>query len=132
MVEWRDLDMAEKKVVYFGKINITSRHVYDIYKAESNVYKILLPVLININDGLEYVYSYTYMYDDKIIEEKIQYTLRIREKTDTYIYGYLSKKGKIPYKQENMSGELVPGYIDNTERIEFYYDVFKEKIGYFL
>ncbi|MGN8963274.1 hypothetical protein [Bariatricus sp. HCP28S3_D3] len=123
--------MAEKKVIYFGKVNIISSHVYKMYDSEYDFYDVLLPVLINIKDGLEYEYRFTQMYDEKMVEVSYNYVMRIKEKTDTYVYGYLNKKGRVPYKTESISGELVTEYIDNTERIEFYYDVFKEKIGYY-
>ena len=41
------------------------------------------------------------------------------------------KDGKIPYKEEKENGELSTKYVQNKERIEFYYDVFKEKVGYY-
>lgn len=119
-----------KKVIYFGKINLATGQIYDLYNG-GNIYDILQPVLQNFTEKLSYKHEYSFMYDDKVIEDEILYTVKIKEKTDTYIWGYLSKEGKVPYKEENIVGELVTKFVANTERIEFYYDVFKEKIGYY-
>lgn len=119
-----------KKVVYFGKINISTSQVYELYNGK-NIYDVLMPVLQNFNEDLSYKHGFSFIYEDKLIDDAILYTVRIKEKTDTYIWGYLSKEGKVPYKEESLSGELVTKFVANTERIEFYYDVFKEKIGYY-
>lgn len=119
-----------KKVIYFAKVNIATSQVYDLYNGQ-NIYNILSPVLYRFNDQLAYEYEYSFIYDDKIIRDKILYSVRIKERTDTYIWGYLYKDGKIPYKEEKENGELSTKYVQNKERIEFYYDVFKEKVGYY-
>ena len=72
-----------KKVIYFAKVNIATSQVYDLYNGQ-NIYNILSPVLYRFNDQLAYEYEYSFIYDDKIIQDKILYSVRIKERTDTY------------------------------------------------
>ena len=119
-----------KKVVYFGKINISTQQVYELYNGV-DIHEILTPVFSKFNNALKYVYNYTFMYENAIVESSITYSVHIKEKTDTYIWGFLDKESRLPYKQEDISGELVTKFVPNTERVEFYYDVFKEIVGYY-
>lgn len=120
-----------KKTIYFGKINISSSQVYDLYNGTTDIYLTLSPILSRFKDGTKYEHEYSFMLDDEIITSKINYSFQSKEITDTYIFGFLNKKNKIPYKTEDNRGELVTKFVDNTERIEIFYDVFKEKIGYY-
>lgn len=119
-----------KKTIYLGKINIASSQVYDLYNG-ANIHEILSPILSRFKDELKYEHEYSFMLDNEIVSGKINYSFQRKEITDTYIWGYLSKEDKIPYKTENSDGELITKFVDNTERIEVFYDVFKEKIGYY-
>lgn len=122
--------MAKKAVIYFAKVNIITGKVFDLYNGE-DIHDILQPVLIRFTEALGYRKEYSYFQDDKVVEDYINYSVKIKEKSDTYIWGYLSKESKVPYKEEDVNGELRTKYIQSLERIEFYYDIFKEKIGYY-
>ena len=127
-----DFNMASK-TLYFGKINLNSSHIYDVYNGITDIRHVLEKVLGNFYDGLTVTEESPIFYDGEVIRnDEIIYKATVREKTDTYIYGYLYKKSTLYYKEEdpNTNG-LVSKHVSNTESIEFYIDIFKEMIGYY-
>lgn len=127
-----EMNMASK-TLYFGKINLNSSHIYDVYNGTENIHNILEKLLINFYDGLTLVEERPIYYDGELIRnDDIVYKVTIREKTDTYIYGYLYKTSTLYYKEENRyTNKLESKHVPNTESIEFYMDVFKEMVGYY-
>lgn len=118
--------------VYFAKVNLASEHIYRVYSDELQIRKIMMDVLINFKDGMQYKEEYTYIGNDGVQHTwDIEYSVYLREKTDTYIRGRLDKKSKLFYKEKNpITKELENKSISNTDAIEFYFDVFSEMIGY--
>lgn len=121
------------KTLYFGKINLNSGHIYDVYNEKADMHRILEKLLGNFYDGLTVIEERPIYYDGEIVRnDEIIYKAAIREKTDTYIYGCLYKTSTLYYKEENVyTHELESKHVPNTESIEFYMDVFKEMIGYY-
>lgn len=118
--------------VYFGKINLVSEHIYKVYSKELNMRDILLDVLIHFQPGMCYQEEHTYIGEDgQQHTNTINYSVYIREKTDTYIRGRLDKEFRLIYKEKNpITQELESKTISNTDAIEFYFDVFNEMVGY--
>lgn len=118
--------------VYFGKVNLNSDHIYRVYSDDLKIKQIMLEVLINFKDGMQHFEEYTYIGEDgEIHNNTIEYSVYLREKTDTYIRGRLDKKSRLFYKEKNpITRELENKSITNTDAIEFYFDVFNEMVGY--
>lgn len=127
-----DFNMASK-ILYFGKINLNSTHIYDVYNGTIDIRYILEKVLGNFYDRLTVTEERPIFFDGEVIRnDEIIYKATVKEKTDTYIYGYLYKTSTLYYKEEDpTTNELVSKHVSNTESIEFYMDVFKELIGYY-
>lgn len=118
-------------VVYFGKVNLNSSHIYKVYKKEIKLESILVKLFASLTDDI--VYEKEEIYKEGL-ETKISttfYKLKINEKTDDYIYGYLYKDAKIYYKQMNEdTNELEWRHVVSNETAEFYFDVYNEIVGY--
>lgn len=124
--------MGKKMVVYFGKINLESEHIYQVYSGELKMRDIMMDILIYFKGGMECQEEYSYM-DEKgeLHTNTINYSVYEREKTDTYIRGRLDKEFKLFYKEKDPeTQELRNKAITNTDAVEFYFDVFSEMVGY--
>lgn len=124
--------MAHTRVIYFGKVNLTSSHIYDVYNGKIQMHDLLQNVLIGLKDGISWNYEYSYIGNDGDLHtDNSLFSVRIKEKTDTYIQGYIDKDSRLYYKSRSSeTGELESKSVGNTETIEFYYDVFSEIFGY--
>lgn len=79
-----------------------------------------------------------YKIEDYYIDEKkeqhdisTEYKMRIRKKTDEYVYGVLYKDAKIYSKIENKeTGEIESKIVPTIEDISFYFDFTKEMVGF--
>ncbi|KMZ52351.1 hypothetical protein [Dorea sp. D27] len=119
-------------MLYFGKVNLISEHVYKVYSGEIQMREILSNLLINFKDGLQYQEENSYIGDDgEQHTNVIEYSVYVKEKTDTFIRGRLDKKFRLLYKEKNpITRELETKGITNTDAIEFYFDIFNEMVGY--
>lgn len=126
---WRDLGMA---TIYFGKVNLVSEHIYKVYSKELNMRDIMMDILLHFDNGMSFVEENSYIGEDgKEHTNRINYSVYIKEKTDTYIRGRLDKEFKLFFKEKNpITNELEGKSINNTDAIEFYFDVFSEMVGY--
>lgn len=118
-------------VVYFGKLNLNSSHIYKVYKKEIGLRDILSKLLICLKDGNIYEKEEVFKDGAEIKISTTTYKLTINEKTDDYIYGYLYKDAKIYYKQFNeLTKELEWHHVISNETADFYLDVYSETVGY--
>lgn len=117
--------------LYFGKINMNSSQLGDVLTNNTPFRIILSNVLGALKDDVKYIYRYSKQVDNKTIVEDIEYSLSIKEKTDNELIGYIHKKSYLNYKDfDKKNKEIIPKKVQNTETSEFYYDVFREMVGY--
>lgn len=119
-------------VLYFSKLNLVSGHIFEVYKKEDLLLKILDVLRINLQSGMEYNCE-TVEIDslgEKVVNT-IKYKINIMEKGDSYIKGHLCKDSTVYYKTfDNDKGELIRHSVPNTEAVIFYFDVFNEMVGF--
>ena len=120
-------------VIYYSKINLITDHIYKVYDDKELLRKILSIVLGDMQAGV-----YFEQVEDKIddtgnlVKNKIRYNLMIRKKTDEYIYGVVYKRSRIYYKDiDPVTGEINPQSVKSVEAVEFYFDVYKETVGFY-
>lgn len=118
--------------IYFGKVNLVSSQIGDALFNSISLRNILSELLNALRDNTSYTYTTTKQINiNETVTEDIEYSLSIKEKTDTDLQGYLHKKSYLYYKDFNkQTKEIISKKIENTESSEFYYDVFREMIGY--
>lgn len=117
--------------IYFGKVNLVSSQIGDVLLNTSSLRTILLNVLAALKDNITYTYTTTKQVDNNIISQDIEYSLSIKEKNDVELQGYLHKKSYLYYKDfDKNKKEIISRKVENTESSEFYYDVFREMVGY--
>lgn len=117
--------------LYFGKINMNSSQLGDVLTNNTPFRIILSNVLGALKDDVKYIHRYSKQVDNKTIVEDIEYSLSIKEKTDNELIGYIHKKSYLNYKDfDKKNKEIIPKKVQNTETSEFYYDVFREMVGY--
>lgn len=123
---------AKMPTIYFGKINLTSEHIYSVYNDKALLRKILSDILVCVKDGVSYTEEYSFFDEEgKQFTNEIEYSIYIREKTDTYIRGRVDKTSTLFYKDKNpITNELESKGIPNVDANEFYFDVFSELVGY--
>lgn len=123
-----------KIVLYFGKFNLVSGPLFDVYNEKITMHDIMLNVLLEVQDGISYEKEVKFRPDsgEEIFKEEITYKISIKEKTETYIRGYLYKNSKIYFKNfDEITKEFVTKSVYNDEGVEFYFDVFSEMVGYY-
>jgi hypothetical protein len=118
--------------IYFGKVNLVSSQIGDALFNSISLRNILSELLNALRDNTSYTYTTTKQINiNETVTEDIEYSLSIKEKTDTDLQGYLHKKSYLYYKDfDKQTKEIISKKIENTESSEFYYDVFREMIGY--
>ena len=120
-------------VIYYSKINLITDHVFKIYENREELRKILSILLGDLSSGIFYDQEEDQVEGDgNIVKNRTRYNLVIREKTDEYIYGVVHKRSRIYYKDINpIDGEIISQSVKSIEAIVFYFDVFKETIGFY-
>lgn len=117
--------------LYFGKINMSSSQLGDVLTNNASFREILSNVLAALKEDITYTYHCIKNVDNKIICEDIEYSLSIKEKNDSELFGYIHKKSYLNYKDfDKDKKEILNKKVQNTETSEFYYDVFREMVGY--
>lgn len=117
--------------IYFGKVNLVSSQIGDALFNSISLRNILSELLNALRDNTSYTYTTKQININETVTEDIEYSLSIKEKTDTDLQGYLHKKSYLYYKDfDKQTKEIISKKIENTESSEFYYDVFREMIGY--
>ena len=118
--------------LYFGKVNLISSQIGNALFNSASLKKILADVISVLKDDTVFTYTTTRQIDEThTVTENIEYSLSVKEKTDSDIQGYLHKKSYLYYKDFNKhTKEIISKKVENTESSEFFYDVFREMVGY--
>lgn len=118
-------------VIFFAKVNLNSKHIYDVYSGNLDMKKILDTVMYTFGSEEEYVKEIIYKDGLDINIEQIKYKVHITDKTEEYIRGYIYKNSTVRFKvfDEN-SEELKSRSVKSTEAVDFYFDVYNELVGY--
>lgn len=118
--------------IYFGKVNLVSSQIGDVLCNVTSLRAILANVFTALKDDITYTYTTIKQIDENhTITQDIEYSLSIKEKNDSDLQGYLHKKSYLYYKDfDKHAKEIISKKVENTESSEFYYDVFREMVGY--
>ena len=120
-------------VIYFSKINLVSDHIFQVYDTSGDALRNILSILLgDMRSGIYYEENKDYIdKDGNLIPNKIRYNLKIQKKDEESITGVIYKKTRVLYKDfQNDMSELVQKSIVSFEGIRFYFDVYKETIGF--
>ncbi|WP_044916156.1 hypothetical protein [Butyrivibrio sp. WCE2006] len=120
------------RTVYFSKVSLNSQDVYDLVDNYDLRYKITGDILYMLKHDSEFYDEYSYVDDDgERHEGEIKYTLSIKDKDESSIYGYLDRTTSLFVKnRDDATGELKTRPVDDTEAVEFYYDVLHEYVAF--
>ena len=78
--------------IYFGKVNLVSSQIGDALFNSISLRNILSELLNALRDNTSYTYTTTKQINiNETVTEDIEYSLSIKEKTDTDLQGYLHK-----------------------------------------
>lgn len=121
-----------ERTVFFSKVSLNSQEVFDLVENYDTRFKITGDILCMIKHDYTFVDEYAYIKEDgNEGEGKITYVLSIKEKDDASIHGVLDRKAVIFVKERDAeSGEMKSRPVENTEDIEFYYDVLHEYVAF--
>ncbi|MFK7693319.1 hypothetical protein [Paenibacillus sp. HJGM_3] len=120
--------------LYFSKVNLNS-HIFKVYDKKIKLEETLDKLYTKINEKVEYTredmktveYGETYTYD-------ATYNFNFLEKLDfpRSIVGSIFKKSPLFFNEvDSNTGKLRKMMVDNTEVIEFYFDVHKEIVVFY-
>ena len=84
--------------LYFGKINMSSSQLGDVFLNNTSFHTILSNLLMALKDDLKYIHHYTKQIEDRTVTESIEYSLSVKEKNDNELLGYIHKKSYLNYK----------------------------------
>lgn len=117
-------------VLYCSKLNLVSGHIFEVYKDESMLHKILDILLSDISSSTVYEVDNEFIAEDgTVVRNTVTYKISILEKQYDHVHGYLCKDSQIYYKTfDENSKELIRHSIPYTEAVQFYFDVHKEAI----
>lgn len=119
------------RTLYFSKISLNSQEVYELEDNYELRYKLTNDILYMLKHDSSYVASYTYTDDDGNEHTgDITYNLSIKIKDENGIYGVIYRNANVFVKQKDENGELKSFPVNNTEDVEFYYDVMHEYIAF--
>ncbi len=120
------------RTLYFSKVSLNSQDVYDLYQDYDIRYSITVDILHMLKNGARYIDSDIYVDEDGIEHTReIIYILSIINKDDESIYGTVDRTTTVFVKQRDAeTGELKNHAVDDTEEVEFYYDVLHEYIAF--
>lgn len=118
-------------VLYFSKLNLVSVEVFSVQDDLSLLRKVMGIVANDLKNGTVYEKENYYVEDEQKYINTVDYTMSIRRKTDEYIDGYIYKDSVVYYKElDKTTGDLKRKKQPNTEAIRFYFDFYKETIGF--
>lgn len=119
------------RTLYFSKISLNSQEVYELEDNYEFRFKLTNDIFYMLKHDSSYVDSYIYTDDDNNEHTgNIIYNLSIKNKDDSGIYGVIYRNSNVFVKQKDENGELKSLPVDNTEDVEFYYDVLHEYIAF--
>lgn len=117
---------------FFSKVSMNSSEVYNLAENYELRYEITRNILEMVKHGFEFVDSYSY-YTEKGEpgSETVSFEVSIKEKDDESIHGILYRKAVLFVKErDEKTGEMKSKPVENTEDIEFYYDVLHEYVAF--
>jgi hypothetical protein len=118
-------------IIYFGKINLNSSHIYQVYNKKLDIRDILQTLHTLFVDGIVFEKEEVFRVDTEVRIETTTYKVSVQEKTDDFIRGYVYKDSVIYFKRfDEQEKKLKTRSINNTEGVEFYFDTFSEIVGY--
>ena len=119
------------RTLYFSKVSLDSQEVYDLVDNYDFRYKLTNDIIYMLKHNSELVVPYSYTDEDgEAHSGEIKYTLSIQEKTDSDIHGFLDRTTLLFVKQRDEEGILKTHAVNDTEAVEFFYDVLHEYIAY--
>lgn len=121
-----------ERTVYFSKVSLNSSEVYSLVDNYELRFEITRNILYMVKHDFRFVEKYTYLTEEG---EKgigtISYALSIKERDDESIHGVLDRKAIIFVKErDEATGEMKSRPVENTDDIEFYYDVLHEYVAF--
>jgi len=119
--------------LYFSKININS-HILEVYEDKKKRDEILKLVFLNLKEGISYKKeNLKYIENGETYTYNADYKLnKIIKMNDNTIVGNVIKTSYLfANKINEETGEVTKIPIENSEMIEFFFDVYKEVIVYY-
>lgn len=122
-----------KKNVYFGKVSLVSDDVIDVPYNESLNAKLTSIILGMFSNSFIHREDVLWINEDgERYTLPVEYTMLIQNKTNRSVEGVLYRKARVyVHNRESLESEqMISRGIDNTEAIQFYYDVVAEYIAF--
>ncbi|ABK84490.1 MULTISPECIES: hypothetical protein [Bacillus cereus group] len=118
--------------LYFSKVNINS-HIFDVYEDKKKLKEILKKLYLNIKEDVSYVkqnLNYAENGETYIYDAEFKFNL-INKLDDDTIVGTVIKTSTLFVNQVNQeTGDRKKIPVENSEVIEFYFDVYKEIVTF--
>lgn len=121
-----------ERVVYFSKVSMNSEEAYHLVENYELRFEITRNILSMVKPDFEFKreFPYTTEEGEKGINQ-VSYVLSIKNKDDESIHGVIDRTGNIFIKErDGITGEIKSKPVENTEDIEFYYDVLHEYVAF--
>lgn len=120
-------------VIYFGKVNLCSEHIYEIMDGNEELRKILSKLEVAINNDLSYDYEGYEKVDDSVEKELVttHYEMHVTGRNAGYVRGHIVKDETIHYKKYNKATKKLDfKSVKSNEAVDFYFDIYNEMVGY--
>ena len=119
------------RTLYFSKVSLDSQEVFKLVDNYEYRYKLTSDIISMLKPDIEFIDPYSYIDEDgEVHSGEVKYTLSIKSKDDATVYGYLDRTTSLFVKQRDEEGVLKARPVEDTEAVEFYYDVLHEYIAF--
>lgn len=119
--------------LYFSKVSLNTSEVFELVDDYSIRFKITNDIIRMLKNGYSFSDLIVYEDDDgNKYETMVKYTLSIKEKDESVIHGVLYREGTLFVKERDEKNDTMRSRpVENTEDIEFYYDVLNEYVSFY-
>lgn len=120
------------RTIYFSKVSLDSQEVYEIVDNNAFRYSIVNNILAMLGKNYEYTEDYEYVDDEgEKHNGNVKYVLNVTNKDEESICGTIDRTASVLIKKrDELTGEMECRPVQNTDDIEFYYDVLHEYVAF--
>ena len=124
--------MDKDRTVYFSKVNMDSSDVYRLATNRELIFEVTNNMIRGFLDGFRFIDKSIFKSEEGELKEQIvNYALTVHESDSETVHGTIYRTAMIFIKErDTIKGGMRTFPVENTEDIEFFYDVLNEYVAF--